>query len=90
MMSLTLVFGKEAQLDLTERAADIGGDWNIFTVDAYARSIVRENFGQLGYARAPDIEETTFGSWLSKPGRLRDYGVSDISGRYSCGLGEDV
>ena len=76
---LTLVFGKKAQLDLTERAGELGGDWNIFTVDAFARSVVRENFGELGYTRAPDITESSFVSWLSKPGRLEEFGASHLS-----------
>ena len=76
---LTLVFGKEAQLDLTERASELGGDWNIFTVDAFARSMVRENFGQLGYTRAPDIVQTSFEDWLGEPGRLQEFGASVVS-----------
>ena len=76
---LTLVFGKKAQLDLQERASELGGDWEISTVDAFARSVVRENFGELGYTRAPDISEMTFRDWLSKPGRLSDFGVSELS-----------
>jgi len=74
---LTLVFGREAREDLRERASELGGDWRIQTIDAFARSVVRENFGQLGYSRAPDIGGPTFRGWLAAPGRLQEYGASD-------------
>ena len=63
---LTLVFGKKAQEDLTERTRSIGGDWNIKTIDAFAYSVVRENFEELGYERSPDITSENFESWLSR------------------------
>ena len=63
---LTLVFGKKAQEELTERTRSIGGDWNIKTIDAFAYSVVRENFEELGYERSPDITSENFESWLAR------------------------
>ena len=81
---LTLVFGKEAEQDLIGRGSDFGGPWNIFTVDAFARGVVRENFGQLGYVRAPDISTGTFEDWLSAKGipgiSLEGMGDDTVSG----------
>ena len=63
---LTLVFGKKAQEELTERTRSIGGDWNIKTIDAFAYSVVREHFEELGYERSPDITSENFESWLAR------------------------
>ena len=61
---LTLVFGKKAQMDLLERASELGGDWNIRTLDAFALDVVRENFGALGYKGQPSITTVSFEDWL--------------------------
>jgi len=76
---LTLVFGKEAEKDLIGRGGEFGGPWNIFTVDAFARGVVRENFGELGYARAPDISTSTFEDWLSGK-QIPELGLSGVGG----------
>ena len=74
---LTLVFGKKAELDLTERSREIGGDWNIKTLDAFALSIVRENFGELGYSAAPNISMGNFEGFLrGRRSRFNEWGVS--------------
>ena len=79
---LTLVFGKKAERDLTQRAREIGGDWNIKTIDAFAYSVVRENFGELGYSASPKISTGSFEDWLrGRRNRFNEWGVDgkDVS-----------
>ena len=64
---LTLVFGKEAAVDMQRRAGDA---WNISTIHAFARKIVRENYETLGYKTAPEIDPQTFEQWLPKQSKL--------------------
>ena len=74
---LTLVFGKKAETELTQRSREIGGDWNIKTIDAFALSVVKENFGELGYSAAPDISMGTFEGFLrGRRNRFRDWGIT--------------
>ena len=58
---LTLVFGREAAVDMRRRAGDA---WNISTIHAFARRIVRDNYETLGYKQRPDITTQTFAQWL--------------------------
>ena len=57
---LTLVFGKKAELELSERAREIGGDWNISTLDSFAYNLVRENYGRLGYSAGSHNNDAEF------------------------------
>ena len=74
---LTLVFGKKAETELTARSREIGGDWNIKTIDAFALSVVKENFGELGYSAAPKISTGSFEGFLrGRRNRFRDWGIT--------------
>ena len=73
---LTLVFGKNVQEELVERGRKAGRNWNISTLDAFSRNIVRENYEALGYSRPPDISRGTFRDWIMQSqGRLKGIGV---------------
>ena len=73
---LTLVFGKNVQEELTERGRKAGRNYNISTIDAFARGVVRSNYEYLGYKSAPDITMRTFRDWLPDAHeRLKEIGV---------------
>ena len=73
---LTLVFGKKAEQDLSRRAGDA---WNISTIDAFSRRIVRENYESLGYSAAPDITTQSFENWLpTATKQLKAQGIETV------------